>query len=67
MRLIEGPNFPVRQFTQADATITGYEAELFFNPTKNGISWRVFSDGSKGIFTDNTNLPSNQLFALVGK
>jgi len=50
-------NYPVRQFTQANATLTGFESELLLNSQGPGFSARLFSDGSRGTFDDNSNLP----------
>ena len=50
-------NFPVRQFTQANATLTGFESELLLNSQGPGFSARLFSDGSRGTFDDTSNLP----------
>jgi len=59
-------NFPVRQFTQANATLTGFEAELLLNPQGPGFSARIFSDGSRGTFDDASNLPLQPTVRLGG-
>lgn len=50
-------NYPIRQFTQANASLTGFESEVLFNPEESGLSARLFSDGVRGTFADASNLP----------
>ena len=50
-------NYPIRQFTQANASLTGFESEVMFNPQESGLSARLFSDGVRGTFDDASNLP----------
>ena len=59
-------NYPVRQFTQGNATLTGFEAELLLNPQGSGFSARLFSDGSRGSFDDASNLPLQPTLRLGG-
>ena len=47
----------VRQFTQADATIRGAEAELTYNWHQPGYSTRGFADPSQGTLGGGGNLP----------
>lgn len=62
----QNSNNPVRLFSQANATITGYETEVQFNPKGTGLSARVFSDGTRGTFEDSTNLPLQPAYRLGG-
>lgn len=51
---------PVNRYTQADATLSGYEAEISFPLNEaNGGEWRgrVFSDYTRGKLDDGGNLP----------
>jgi iron complex outermembrane receptor protein len=59
-------NYPVRQFTQGNATLTGFEAELLLNSQGPGFSARLFSDGSRGSFDDASNLPLQPTLRLGG-
>ena len=60
-------NYPIRQFTQANASLTGFESELLFNPQGSGFSARVFSDGVRGTFEDASNLPLQPAMRLGGQ
>ncbi len=59
-------NYPVRQFTQANATLTGYESELLLKPQGPGFSARLFSDGLRGTFDDGSNLPLQPTIRVGG-
>jgi iron complex outermembrane receptor protein len=52
-----GGEFRERVFTQAPAHIQGAEAELGYNQTGAGWSWRVFADGSRGQLDRGGSLP----------
>ena len=52
-----GTNNPVRQFSQANASIQGVESELTLNKNGDGWSSRVFGDYSEGTLNDGGYLP----------
>jgi iron complex outermembrane receptor protein len=57
---IEQDELPVAIYTQADATLRGYEAEISFPLTEaNGSEWRarLFSDFTRGSLVDGGDLP----------
>ncbi len=49
--------FTQRNWTQADATLFGAEAELSYNAAGDGLSSRVFADMVRGRLDDGDNLP----------
>lgn len=56
----EMDELPVARYTQSDATLKGYEAEISFPLNKaNGGEWRgrLFSDYTRGTLVDGGNLP----------
>ncbi len=46
-----------RSFSQADATLRGYEIDLSYNLYENGWFGRIFSDSSRGTLDNLGNLP----------
>lgn len=56
----EMEELPVAVYTQADAVLKGYEAELvmpLFDRDGDGLDLRVFSDYTRGTLVDGGNLP----------
>jgi iron complex outermembrane receptor protein len=49
--------FLVQQFAQADARLKGYEAEVTYQPAKEGAAVRVFTDSVRGRLKNGGNLP----------
>jgi iron complex outermembrane receptor protein len=55
--LVPGGEFLVQQFSQADARFRGYEAEVVYQPAKEGGAVRVFTDSVRARLNGGENLP----------